>query len=392
MLGVSQFLLMVCFCWQEVPIELLQVQSAGPERGSWQGIDAENVTIQVGGQSKSIPLAALRSVKFVESTKQSAQDVGSIILLNDGTRILPMQVTGKGQDVVLELSSSLKLQVPANHIRSVQFQKLTEKQLPQWRAIQESRLTADTLVVIRSADALDKIEGQILEINAERVVFEFNKQKIEAPRSKLAGLRFLTPPVQNQRIKAIVTDLWGNVYQAVQVVSTSSASLDMTLSCGAKISLPVGQLANIDFSVGSIKYVAEMAPLGNDRVSGFAAKIPVAGADQLFAPQPVKLPQSNGPSLKMLGSGSVTYRVPDEYTSVAGKVYLAPEGEQFTPCTIELRLENEVLWQGKLKHPTDRLEFSVPVVADKRLQLNVQADSSYPVGDVVMWQELRMMK
>ena len=94
----------------------------------------------------------------------------------------------------------------------------------------------------------------------------------------------------------------------------------------------------------------------------------------------------------MLGSGSVTYRVPDEYTSVAGSVYLAPEGEQFTPCTVELRLENEVIWQGKLKHPTDRLDFSVPVVADKRLQLNVQADSSYPVGDVVMWQELRMMK
>lgn len=392
MLGVSQLLLMVCFCWQEVPIEVLQVQSAGPERASWQGIDADKVTIQVGGQSRSIPLATLRSVKFAESTKQIAQDAGNIVLLNDGTRILPMQVTGKGQDVVLELSSTHNLQVSANHFRSVQFQKLTEKQLPQWRAIQESRLTADTLVVIRSADALDKIEGQILEINAERVVFEFNKQKIEAPRSKLAGLRFLTPPVQNQRIKAIVTDLWGNVYQVVQVVSQSATSVEMALSCGAKISLPVAQLANIDFSVASIKYVAEMTPLGNDRVSSFAAKVPGAGADQLFAPQPVKLPQSNGPSLKMLGSGSVTYRVPDEYTSVAGSVYLAPEGEQFTPCTVELRLENEVIWQGKLKHPTDRLDFSVPVVADKRLQLNVQADSSYPVGDVVMWQELRMMK
>lgn len=383
---------MVCFCWQEVPIELLQVQSVGPERGIWQGIDAEQLAIQVGGQSKSIPLATLRSVKFAESREQIVQDVGTVVLLNDGTRILPNQLTGKGQEVVLEIAPALALRVPANHIRSVQFQKLTEKQLPQWRAIQESRLTADTLVVVRSADALDKIEGQILEINAERVVFEFNKQKIEAPRSKLAGLRFLTPPVQNQRIKAIVTDLWGNVYQAVQLVSPSTKSVDMTLACGAKISLPVGQLANIDFSVGSIKYFAEMTPIGNDRASGFAAKIPVAGADQLFAPQPVKLPHSNGPSLKMLGSGSVTYRVPDEYHSVAGKVYLAPEGEQFTPCTVELRLENDVLWQGKLKHPTDRLEFSVPVVADKRLQLNVQADSSYPVGDVVMWQELRMMK
>lgn len=164
------------------------------------------------------------------------------------------------------------------------------------------------------------------------------------------------------------------------------------LAGGSKITLPVLDLLSIDFSIGSQKYVAELQPIAQKQFGGFALKTPIVGTDQLFGPQLVNLPQTSGPSLKMIGSGVVTYRVPAEYTALAGRVFLAPEGDQFTACNVEIRQENDLLWQGQLKHPSDRLDVSAKVQPESRLQFSVTAEGKYPVGDVVVWQELRMLK
>lgn len=391
MTGVIQNVLLFCLsCFQDVPIEVQQLTSPQPQQAVWRGIDAEKMTIQVGGQAKTIPIQALQSVQF--ATQASSKNSGIVVTMADGSTIYPSQLISNSQAVQLTLSASSQVSIPAASIASVQLQELNEKQAKQWQTIQESRIAGDTLVVIRSADAVDKIEGSIVEINAERVVFEFNKQKVEAPRAKLAGLRFLAPPAKLQRVGAVVTDILGNAFKAAKIATVSPGNIELSLACGAKVELPLSQLKSIDFSVGSVKYVAELTPLAQKQAIALNLKTPIAGAEQLLGPQTVTIPQSSGPSIKMLGSGSVTYRVPQEYVSLAGRVYLAPEGEQFTACSVEIRQENDVVWKGRLNHPNDRLEVSAKIVPESRLQLVVSAEGSYPVGDVVVWQELRMMK
>ncbi|MFO0941291.1 MAG: hypothetical protein U0930_11030 [Pirellulales bacterium] len=392
MTGVFTSVLLLCVgCFQDVSVEVQQLTSTQSEKAVWRGIDAEKLTVQVGSQTKSFPIQTLKSLQFATAAA-SEKSSGIVVALSDGSLINPSQVLASSQAVQLSLSPSLQISVPAANIASVRLQELNEKQATQWRAIQESRIAGDTLVVIRSTESVDKVEGSIVEINAERVLFEFNKQKIEAPRAKLAGLRFLTPSAKLQRINAVVTDVNGNSLQVSKVASASASSVELTLACGATFQLPISQLKAIDFSVGSIKYVAELTPLAQKQANSLALKTPIAGVEQLFGPQPVTIPQSPGPSIKMLGSGSVTYRVPQEYVGLAGRVYLAPEGEQFTACSVEIRQENEVVWKGRLTHPNDRLDVSAKIVPESRLQLIVAADSSYPVGDAVIWQELRMMK
>lgn len=392
MMGVIQSVLLVSLCCvQDVPIELQQLTSVQAERAVWRGINADQLTFQVGGQTKSVPIQTLKSVQFT-SAPSNSQPSAIVVALSDGSILNPTQILSNSQVVQLSLSSTLQVSVPAANIASVRLQELTEKQTPQWRAIQDSRIAGDTLVIIRSPDSIDKIEGTIVEINAERVVFEFNKQKIEAPRGKLAGLRFLTPPAKLQRVACIVTDIAGNLFKVSQIATGSPDSIELSLACGASVVLPVRQLKSIDFSIGSTKYMAELTPLAQKQSSGLNLKTPIAGAEQLFGPQPVTIPQTAGPSIKMIGSGSVTYRVPEEYVTLAGRVYLAPEGEQFTACSVEIRQENDVIWKGRLSHPNDRLEVKAKIAPESRLQLVVTADGSYPVGDVVVWQELRMMK
>jgi hypothetical protein len=390
MLGVSPLLILLLMGFQDLSVQFQRIQSSKPENATWRGMQSDGLSVRVDGQETSVPFTALKTLQF--NNRLSPSDSAIVVVLRDGSRIQPSQVLSQGQKIQLLLAPDSSITIPANFVRTIQFQKLNEIQQTQWRAIQESRIAGDTLVVVRSAEALDKVEGVINGIEADKVMFEFSQQKIEAPRLKLAGLKFFSPPSQNQRVLAVINDIWGNSWQAHQLKSQSADSLDVTLACGAELTIPLSQLNNIDFSIGSMQYVADLKPIDSQRSGGFALKVPIPGSDQLFGAQSVRLPQTNGPSLRMLGNGSATYRVPAEYQSLTGKVFLSPDGQQFTPCTVQIKLENNVLWEGKLADLSQRLEFDVKIQADQRLQFLVQTESKYPVGDVVVWQELRMLK
>lgn len=390
MLDLSNLVILLLLGFQDLPVQVQRLQSASPENGIWQGIDAEGLKVGLEGQDRSLPLNSLKNLRF--GNKPSISDSGIVVTLRDGSLLEPIDVLSDGKGIRMVFTAEDSVVLPANCVRTIQFQKLTELQQTQWRAIQESRIAGDTLVVIRSAEALDKVEGAIKEIAAEKVAFEFSQQKIDAPRAKLAGLKLFSPAVQNRRVTAVIKDVWGNSWQAHQLTSRSLASLNIELACGAGLELLTTQLMDIDFSIGSTQYVADLTPISSERLGGLTFRVPLAGSEQLFGAHAVRLPQTGGSSLRMMGSGSVTYRIPEEYQTLTGKVYLAPDGQQFTSCAVQIKLENQTIWEGKLADLAERLEFTVKIHPDQRLQLYVQAESKFPVGDVVVWQELRMLK
>lgn len=392
MVGIAGLFAIVCCAWQEPAIEVQSLQGSNVERGVWQGLDVDQLRLKTPAGDRSIAIAELRTIQFGQRPNSIGQSPDLRIQLTDGTNLRVNQVVTESAKIKLSIPPATTFEVEPAQIRYLQFQGLNEKQHTQWRAIVESRIADDTLVIARSAESIDKIEGQILEITPQKVVFQFNKQKIDAPLTKLIGLRFFSPPAKTQRVTANITDVIGNNFQVAEFGSSTSTSLNFTLSCGAKLALPIDQLAQIDFSSGSIVYLADLKPLNFERSNVTSFKTNIVGAEQLFAPQRMTLPASNNPSLKMTGSGVITYRLPEACSKFMGQVFLAPPGEQFTACQVAIKLENQTLWEGKLNSPVDRLDFSLEVQPDQRLQLIVKAMANYPVGDVVVWQEPRVIK
>jgi hypothetical protein len=390
MLGVSSLFVLLLTGFQDLSVQVQQLQNSKPENVTWVSISSDGLTVRSNGQVNTVPLTSLKLLQFNNSPLVASHELG--VVLADGSRFTPSQVLTQGQAVQLQVSESRSFTIPTKFVRSVQFQKLNDIQQTQWRAIQDSRVAGDTLVVVRSAEALDKVEGIVGEIEADKVKFEFSQQKIDAPRPKLAGIKFFNPTIRNKRVMAVVSDLFGNTLQVHQLTSEGDRAIRAELACGAELVLQLSELHTIDFSVGSVQYVAELSPIGGSRTGGFALKVQIPGSEQLFGAQSVRLPQTNGPSLRMVGSGSVTYRVPDEYQKLVGKVSLAPDGQQFTPSTVQIKLENQTVWEGKLADLSQRLDFDLKVQPDQRVQFVLQTDAKYPVGDVVVWHELRMLK
>ena len=189
---------------------------------------------------------------------------------------------------------------------------------------------------------------------------------------------------------------------AAATQSRGSAEVELVLQGGAKLTLPVEQLAEIDFSAGSTQFLANLEPLRRDSGRSPAAGsllplgLTVAGAEGLFGARAGNQSQAGqpalGPSLEFLGSGSISYRVPPEFTRLRGEVELRPSGNRFTPVQVGVRLENEVVWQERLSETGRRWPIDVPIEPDGRLRIEVSTEAETPVGDVVLWHDLRLVK
>jgi hypothetical protein len=370
-------------------------QSVAPFNAQLQQLSDSVLTVTTGGSSREIALANLRSVQF-----EGAELAGAgpfVVAMRDGSNFSATSLISQGTVINVKLVGGSELAAPTKSISDIRLRELTDSQRTQWQAIRDSRLTADMLVLVRSEESLDKIEGIINRITPEAVEFEFSGQTIPAPLAKLAGMRFYSKTAGEApaaKLAAVVRDTSGGSWNAAKLtVTPGSDSLELTLRDGLVFQLPLNQLRDIDFAVGSMKYVATLTPVARTASERFPLANAVAGSESLFGPRVATGQDSKaGPSLQFLGSGSVTYRIPAEFTRLVGSVELNPPGNKVTPCNVQVLIEKKVVWEQRLTSAKQPLQIDLPVTSDERVQFVVNADSNLPVGDVVLFRELRFLK
>ncbi len=379
-------------------------------------ISDTSVEIAEGNKLSQIATGKLRRLEFSRAAASSdtgvAENAAHQTTLIDGSTFQFSQVLLNDGTAEFQLTAGPPLEVPATSLHRLQLQQLNEAQWTQWQAISQSRTAADLLVLIRSAEALEKLEGVISKISAESVSFDFGGQIIEAPLAKLAGIRFFSSPTagvnsasdargedENMRAKliAIVVDRGGNRWLASSIGrARGSSNIELQLQCGVPVTIPLERMREIDFSSGSMQFLAELEPLARESTGRFELGVEIAGATSLFgarvSDQRRPGAMSLGPSLEFLGSGAVEYRIPAGFKRLAGAVELRPSGSRFTPCRVTIKLENQVLWQERLSEVGKLWQIDTEIIPDGRLRIEVQADSPTPVGDVVLCHDLCFVK
>lgn len=387
-------------------------------------ISAAGVELQSGDKTSLVPLDKLRRLNFAKPAGSQrsggSSNAAQQVTLRDGSQFRYQSFSLSGGIARFELDSETALTLPAATVLHVQLQQLTPPQWTQWQAIVQSRATADRLVLIRSADALEKLEGIVSAVNADAASFDFGGQAIDAPLAKLAGLcLFSATPASGSaggsvdegsqaKLSAIVHDRSGSRWMATAIsLPRDSQRVEIQLLAGATVVLPLEQLSEIDFSSGSTQYLADLQPLSRSSMKNAAGSgesvsgalplgLAVAGAEELFGPRSRTVRELGrmtlGPSLEFVGSGSISYRIPAGFTRLRGEVELTPSGNRFTPCQVSVLLENEVIWQERLSETGRRWSVDVPIVADGRLRIEVAVEAQTPVGDIVLWHELRLVK
>lgn len=378
-----------------VKLLIFDTQSPAASTADLEQLTEAALTVTSGGSTRELPLTNLRQVQFQGAVQTGVGPFA--IALRDGSTFSATSLISDGPAIKMKLAGGSELAAPTKLISDIRLRELTDSQRTQWQAIRDSRLTADMLVLVRSEESLDKIEGIINRITPEAVEFEFSGQTIPAPLTKLAGLRFYSKAegaTEGAKLSAIVRDTSGGVWNAAKLMVTpGSAALELTLRGGLVFNLPLSQTLDIDFAVGSMKYLAELVPVTRTAAERFPLAIAVAGSESLFGPRVATGQDAKiGPSLQFLGSGTATYRIPAEFTRLVGSVELNPPGNKVTPCNVQILLEKKVVWEQRLASAREPQSIDLPVMADQRVQFVVKSNSNLPVGDVVLFKELRFLK
>lgn len=359
----------------------------------------KGLSIKVASQPKTIPLDQLLRVKFPGAAVNPQPDALQVELA-DGSQLRCQQITYDGKLVQLHIKDDWKISLPTNQINSCLTQPLDAALAKQWENMASSRIAGDLLILLRSADTLDKIEGLINEINETQVKFEFEGQAIPVQRAKLAGWRFFsTNKEQPGKLLAVLRDTCGNNWMIQSLTAqawSATGKAQLKLVGGTTIDLPIENISEIDFSFGSMRFLADLEPLERKvqpRLS-FAVKIPEA--EVLFGPRPSP-PESTrgataGPGLQFMGSGSIVYRVPNDFKHLQGSVALTPDGPQFVACKAQVFVEDKVVWEKTLSEPQEAQPIELDVEPGKRVRLVVESESKQPVGDLVTWRQLRFVK
>jgi hypothetical protein len=376
-----------------------------PYTGQLRRLSAQGLEVAVGGEIRTLPFDRLLRVRTGQTTSPATPraeiDSGRLqVELADGSLLIADQLTSDGKQVTLAWTAGMSLKFPTRLVSHCLQRSLAPALAPQWQAIVESRIGSDVLVLARTPEALDKIEGLIASIDDKNVQFTFDGQEIAVARTRLAGWRFFTaaaPP--RGKLLAVVRDQAGNQWMTAQISADLLAQpsvAKLTLVCGADVEIPAASITEMDFSFGSMRFLADLEPLERKVAPRLALATALPEAEKLFGPQTAAAENQRGavvgPGVDFLGAGSVTYRIPSDFKRLQGSVLLAADGPQHIPCKVQVFQEDKLLLETTLSQAYQPEVIDLAVEPGRRLRLVVSPEGTAPVGDWVAFRQLRFVK
>ena len=388
------WLFSLCTIWQSAAGD---VKVSSPTRasatGQLQQVTGDGISFE---SSNGLEELALSEVSMLEFRDVKLDDSRTRIELRDGSNLIVDRF--ELDDTTLAASEpALTVVLPTKFVKAVQLIKLSEDLQAQWQEITTAKLEADTLVINRGEGGLDKIEGLITGMADNKLGFEFNGQAIEVPISRLAGFAFFGDQYFDvKKPVAVLQTVHGSQLTATKLeLKKAGSEFDVELQDVVSAEVKLAETSSIDFSIGSVKYLAEMRMATRSSRSRLKLATEIPGVSSFFGPRVIRQ-LSDGrplpPSIEFLGSGDASFDVPQDYTKLGGSVELTPPGNRIAPCRVQVLIERKVVWEKVLKTRNQRVDFELAVEPGSRLRLKAAPMTDTAVGDVVLWRGVRLLK
>lgn len=323
--------------------------------------------IQTDGGSKQWELTDLARIRFEGSEKTSPP---TRVVLRGGSEVASAATSMEGENLLVRTIGQPPLTVPIRSVQSVRFRAPSKATDEAWLALVEEPQRRDRLIIRREGDALDPIEGTILEIKRDFVSFDLSGNIVEAPLNKLEGLIFSTTSDRETEKPIRVRDQRGSNWMADQVTwNASDRSLQLDLGNDITHSIPTNELLEIQFS-GGILYLSDAEVAEQNPSKSIQTLVGENLAMTWFTTE------SDAKNLTTFLSSDHVVRIPEGYQKLVAAVRVATEVDQFAPLTVSVLLDNRVVWTLNIQ---DRKPHGLilPVEEARRLTLR----SSQPGPD-----------
>ncbi|MDX1944019.1 MAG: NPCBM/NEW2 domain-containing protein [Pirellulaceae bacterium] len=387
--------------------------AGAPLEGKLSAVSGAGVTIETGSGPRTIPAADLLAIEFPSPAKPVDKPTLWIDLL-DGSQLLADGYAAADGKSTIDLVGGPSLEVPTRSIATVRFRQQDDDLAEQWRAIVTGKPAGDLLVVrktsmrtIEDGDnepkvvtevALDELDGTILSVGPDSVQFEFDGDRLDVKREKIEGLVYFYP-VKRELPAAVcrLTDASGSQW-AVRALELRADKLALTTAAGAPAELPLSFVAKIDFSVGNIAFLAELAPdTGGPPVLSLQPKemqLPFSSILKI-KPPPARLGGDlYGHVLKLHSPQSLVFRVPPEFRQFHAVAGVDDSLSISGRCVLRILGDGRELFRQEFSAPAARgpAKIALDLAGIKRITIALDAADGQDIGDQLNLCEARFTK
>ncbi|MEX0936390.1 MAG: NPCBM/NEW2 domain-containing protein [Pirellulales bacterium] len=239
-------------------------------QGNLVAVDQQAVTLETPEGEKQFTPNELLSVRMhpgatpAEATPPEEQPAAPAqpalirVELIDGSHLPAEAFTTQGDTASIKLAGGQTVELATSAIAAVRMQPHDEKLAALWEQFEQLDVAGD-MVVIRTRGAADYLEGVLQGTDDKNVVLKFDGDDFPIARERVVGLIYYRR--DSQQPKPICTVRGQNELRLVaREVRLQDESLHVVTTAGAELSLPLTEVAELDFSRGKIEYLSNMTP------------------------------------------------------------------------------------------------------------------------------------
>jgi hypothetical protein len=280
-----------------------------------------------------------------------------------------------------------------------------------WQELEKKNIAGDVLLVAkRSGESVDYLAGILGDITAEQAEFEWEGDRVEVKRSKIAALAYHHDKAADYPGPVCRLDAADGSHIPVREVKLADDQLRVETPAGIKLSLAIADLRRADFSGGKLAYLSDLKPAAARWTPRIATPLSpdllaargTPRGDQSFSGSALSLAWKDASrpgrrDIRVYAKGlAVRSRAELEYRLPAGmRRFIAIAGIDPLAATqghvaLEIRGDGRLLWQGVVDGRRDPVEFEVDLNGVRRLQLLVDYGENLDYGDRLHLVEARV--
>lgn len=384
----------------DVEVQTLEGQVAS---GRLVALSAEGLALETSTGRTTLPIDSLATLGRRGEEDPELKKAALWLQLADQSTLPGTQFNVKGKTAKITLLAGRAVELPTKAVRWVRFSGSVDrdgKLAEQWTEITKTQAAGD-LLVIRRSGSLDYLEGVQHDVDAESCHFEADDEVLKVNRARVEGIVYFHPrqPVLKEPL-ASLSCLDGSRL-TLSAVALDAETLNLTLLDGTTMTLPLAEVARIDFSSGKIAYLSDLDP---DSASftpylGFQEELAAMNEyyrfrrDVGFEQTPLRLDgTAYAKGLSLRSRTLLSYKLPAAYRTFKATVGIDDSTRETGIVRMEIKGDGRVLWQGDVRGSDPPRELSLEIAGVKRFDILVDYGEDQDIGDRLNLADARVTK
>jgi hypothetical protein len=382
--------------------------------GQLLSVSTDEIVLQTIEGSVTLPTRKLFALTPMLVDEDGALPESLVVDLVDGSELHCERIQIESGRAMIEFPEGEPVNTLSRSIRAVRFKKQNADLQRQWEEIEASKASADLLVLRKTVEStdddgvdqvvanLDPLEGVVYAIDDDKVDFEFDGTRIEVPRQKVEGVIYFRRSSSRQAESVCRVIDRSQTAWHVKSLQLKEGVLKGVSAGGVRVSLPIAQLAKIDFAIGNLVFLSDLTAESIEWIPKIQSRATPASVKEFYQPQtdrgfyggPLMLDaKSYQKGLSLHSRTTMSYRLTREFRRFAATVGIDDRFRADGNVTLTISGDGEELLLQRISGDHDPVQLDVNLEGVRRLTILVDfGDDNMQVGDYLNLCNARLMK